>query len=238
MSKNRIQVREHTGRRGFSIVFDQLWTDYLPHVGGHGVLLYCFLKYKSGSEIPDPCSAEWEQEVCHGLGLTLAESHEAWARLQEMGLIIHEEGSYIVCDAVGVSVQAVSSEPVGDSLYSQVEALFGRVLGSSEIARLEELAGEYSQELIILAVEAAAHEQALSFPYIVRVLADWKRRKLTTPDAINVYLEERRQAKLSKEIIKGRRNSRIPQVNPGDLMNYGDHELILKRLKQAARGED
>jgi len=238
---NRIQLRQQLVRRGFTVVFDELWTDYLPHIGGQGALLYCFLKFRVGQDIPNPCSHDWEHEVCKTLGMSVADSHGAWARLQEMGLIVLSDGAYELCDPTKLSLGLVAvgnGAAPAQSLYAEVEMLFGRVLGSSEIARLEELAEEYPHEHVVLAVQAAAQEQALSFPYVARVLADWKRRKLTTSDAIRVYLDERRQAKLSKEIVKGRRNTRMPQTRGADLMTYDDSELILKRMKQAARGED
>lgn len=242
MSKNRIQLTEQSQRRGFSIIFDELWTDYLPHIGGHGVLLYCYLKYMSGREIPNPCSLEWDQEVCQVLGMSVEESHGAWAHLQEMGLIMLLDGAYVLCNTEKLSSASLPSQglPKSDdsSLYAQVEAHFGRVLSSSEIARLEDLAEAYSTELIVLAVQASVEQQALSMPYVTKVLADWKRRKLTTPADITTYLDERKQAILSNQIVKGRRHARIPQVKTGDLMGYDDPELILRRMKQAARGED
>jgi len=242
LSKNRIQLTEQCQRRGFSIIFDELWTAYLPHIGGHGVLLYCYLKFMSGREIPNPCSKEWGQEVCQVLGMSIVESHGAWAHLQEMGLIMLLDGAYVLCDTEMIFPSSVPTRDVSraddSSLYAQVELQFGRVLGSSEIARLEELAEAYSTELIVLAVQASVQEQALSMPYVTKVLADWKRRKLTTPADITAYLEERKQTILSNQIVKGRRNARIPQVKTGDLRGYDDPDLILKRMKQAARGED
>ncbi|MDP3488016.1 MAG: DnaD domain protein, partial [Bacillota bacterium] len=200
------------------------------------------LKFMSGREIPNPCSQEWGQEVCQVLGMSIIESHSAWAHLQEMGLIVMLDGAYVLCDTEKLSPASVSSQDMpkseGSSLYAQVEAQFGRVLSSSEVARLEDLAEAYSTELIVLAVQASVQEQALSMPYVTKVLADWKRRKLTTPEDITTYLDERKQAILSNQIVKGRRNARIPQVKTGDLMGYDDPELILKRMKQAARGED
>lgn len=242
MSKNRIQLSEQCHRRGFSIIYDELWTDYLPHLGGHGVLLYCYLKFMSGREIPNPCSEEWGQEVCQVLGMSVSESHGAWAHLQEMGLIVILDGEYVLCDTEKLSPSSLPAHSLpksaDSSLYAQVEALFGRVLSSSEVARLEDLSEAYPTELIVLAAQVSVQEQALSMPYVTKVLADWKRRKLTTPTDITTYLEERKQAILSNQIVKGRRNARIPQVKTGDLMGYDDPELILKRMKQAARGED
>lgn len=239
---NRIRLVEQCQRRGFAIIYDELWTDYLPHIGGIGVLLYCFLKHMAGRDMPNPCSKEWETEVCQVLGLSVTESHSAWARLQEMGLISLVDGGYELCDTSRAAPPPVPApvipKPRDNSLYAQVELAFGRVLNSSETARLEELEEEYPVEHILLAVQTAVQEQAGTMPYVTRVLADWKRHKLADTTEVLAYLEARKQAILSKEIVKGRRNARIPQVKPSDLAGYDDPELILKRMKQAARGED
>lgn len=82
-------------RQDFSIIYHELWDYYLPYLGSGAALLYCFLQRKIQEGLPGPSSREWAALVCSPLGLSVADSHQAWARLQEMGLItVNNDGSY------------------------------------------------------------------------------------------------------------------------------------------------
>ncbi len=82
-------------RQDFSIIYHELWDCYLPYLGPAATLLYCFLKRQVHRGLSGPSSANWAADVCAPLSLTVSDSHQAWARLQEMGLIIaNSDGSY------------------------------------------------------------------------------------------------------------------------------------------------
>lgn len=82
-------------RQDFSIIYHELWDCYLPYLGPAATLLYCFLKRQLQQGLSGPSSPSWAAEVCTPLSLSVADSHQAWARLQEMGLVIaNSDGSY------------------------------------------------------------------------------------------------------------------------------------------------
>ncbi len=82
-------------RVNFTIIYDELWDSYLPYLGPAAALLYCYLLRLSRTGISGPGGAGWQAEVCAPLGLTVADSHQCWARLQEFGLIFPaSDGSY------------------------------------------------------------------------------------------------------------------------------------------------
>lgn len=82
-------------RQEFSIIYHELWDCYLPYLGPAATLLYCFLQRQLQRGLSGPSSPAWAAEVCTPLSLSVADSHQAWARLQEMGLIVaNSDGSY------------------------------------------------------------------------------------------------------------------------------------------------
>lgn len=82
-------------RQNFSIVYHELWDCYLPQLGPAATLLYCYLLRLVRHGMSGPGGAGWPAEVCAPLGMSLNDSHQAWARLQEFGLIIaNSDGSY------------------------------------------------------------------------------------------------------------------------------------------------
>lgn len=90
---NQVYLTEE--RQNFSIVYHELWDYYLPVLGPAATLLYCYLLRLVRHGLSGPSGAGWQAEVCGALGMTLADSHQAWARLQEFGLIVaHSDGSY------------------------------------------------------------------------------------------------------------------------------------------------
>lgn len=82
-------------RQDFSIVYHELWDCYLPQLGPAASLLYCYLLRLVRHGLSGPDGAGWQAEVCAPLGMSQNDSHQAWARLQEFGLIIaNSDGSY------------------------------------------------------------------------------------------------------------------------------------------------
>jgi DnaD/phage-associated family protein len=82
-------------RQNFSIVYHELWDCYLPQIGPAATLLYCYLLRLASHGLSGPGGAGWQAEVCAPLGMNLNDSHQAWARLQECGLILaNSDGSY------------------------------------------------------------------------------------------------------------------------------------------------
>lgn len=230
VAKNRIALKEQGVRRGFSIVFDELWTDYLPHISGSGALLYCYLKHMAGKEIPNPCSKEWGQEVCQPLSMSVSESHQAWARLQEMGLLTHVEGTYILCEPLPVSAPK-QREVVGENAYAQVEALFGRPLSMSEVSQVETLEEAYATRLIVMAAELAVQAQALNTSYIRQVLLNWRAKGITSPEQAEADLEQFRVKKAKRHARKGDRPGKMTEVKAPD-GTYDVDEVILRRIKK------
>ena len=226
------------------MIFNELWTQYLPHIGGEGALLYCFLKSRVGQEIPNPCSKDWSEEVCQPLGVSVLQSHQAWARLQEMGLIHYDTGVYIMRDPTPLEspVAATAQEEQGQTLYAQVESQFGRPLSGAEIYQLETLETDYPLELIVTASSLAVQSQAFSLPYIKQVLLNWKAKGIVSAEQAE---EDRKQYGLRKAKRHARRGdakskpaeSRSAEPRQTDGVNYDDEELILKRLFRAAKGD-
>lgn len=90
---NQVYLTEE--RQNFSIVYHELWDCYLPLLGPAATLLYCYLLRLVRHGLSGPGGAGWQAEVCGALGLSLNDSHQAWARLQEFGLIVaNSDGSY------------------------------------------------------------------------------------------------------------------------------------------------
>lgn len=86
-------------RQDFSIIYHELWDCYLPYLGPAATLLYCFLKRQLQQGLSGPSSTSWAADVCTPLSLSVADSHQAWARLQEMGLVIaNSDGSYLLAN--------------------------------------------------------------------------------------------------------------------------------------------
>lgn len=88
-------VYTNNDRDEFSVIYHELWDCYLPYLGPAAVLLYCYLLRLAREGVAGPSSSAWSAEVCAPLGLSVPDSHQAWARLQEFGLISADrEGSY------------------------------------------------------------------------------------------------------------------------------------------------
>lgn len=82
-------------RQYFSLVYHELWDCYLPQIGPAATLLYCYLLRLVRHGLSGPGGSGWQAEVCAPLGMSLNDSHQAWARLQEYGLILaNSDGSY------------------------------------------------------------------------------------------------------------------------------------------------
>ncbi|MBT9152219.1 MAG: DNA replication protein DnaD [Firmicutes bacterium] len=238
MAKHRIKIEKREGRREFSIIFHELWTVYLSNIGGSGALLYCFLKYLAVDEVPHPCSVEWEQEVCLPLGLSYEESHAAWARLQEYGLILLEENSYVLCEPQGKV--GVAGAQQGDSLLVAVEALFGRPLSMTEVHLLGDLCKLYDEALVRAAVQVAAETRALSLPYIRQVLLNWKAKGILTAaeaDADRVAFQEGKAKRNHKSAGSKREKAPSSPLVPTARPKYDEAEIIMRRIKKTSGDE-
>ncbi|MGI6357984.1 MAG: DnaD domain-containing protein [Bacillota bacterium] len=90
---NRVYLADD--RQSFSIIYHELWDYYLPMIGPAATLLYCYLLRLVKHGLSGPGGSGWQAEICGPLGMTLNESYQAWARLQEFGLVIAQsDGSY------------------------------------------------------------------------------------------------------------------------------------------------
>lgn len=236
MSHNRIKLTRHEERRGFTIVYDELWSDYLAHIGGQGALLYCFLRYLSGKEIPNPCSQEWGVEVCQQLGMSVLESHQAWAKLQEMGLITPVDEGYLLRDPVPKPHQRKDTP---ETLLVRIEELFGRPLSMTEISQIEELELTFNDQLVLSAARLAVDAQALSLAYIRQVLLNWKAKGIKTAEEAVADVEDYRLKKARRHARKGERQekqSAAREVSAGTV-TYDEAEVILRRMAKSA-GEE
>ena len=234
-----IRVRNSNRRAGFAIIYDELWTDYLPHIGGPGALLYCFLKAQTCNDIPNPCSEEWGSVVCRPLGLTVQQSHQGWALLQEMGLITYEDDAYILNDPqVRTPTDRASDSDAPDSLFAAVEDMFGRPLNGAEVYQLETLGEEYAEDLIVAAARFAVLSSAFSLPYMKQILLNWKAKGILTVKQAEEDHREHSLRKAKKHARSGEsRGKQGPAVKQSDAVNYDDEEIILKRMLKAAKGE-
>jgi len=226
-------------RRGFTVIFDELWTTYLPHVGPQAVLLYCFLQYLAGSEIPNPCSDEWGAQVCKPLGMTIAESHQAWARLQEMGLLVPVEQGYALCDPNPISQ---AKQEADRKMLGDLEALFGRPLSMTEITLAQELEDAYGGELVLAAAAVAVEVHARSMPYIRQVLLNWQAKGISTVEQAQYDTAEYRREKARRHARRGDRPKKTTSVMPASpatsiSVTYDESEIVLRRIKKAEAEE-
>lgn len=233
MLDNRIKLAKHDERRAFTIVYDELWSDYLAHIGGQGALLYCFLRYLAGREIPNPCSKEWHIEVCQPLGLSVVESHQAWARLQEMGLITPIDDGYVLREPMPKPEQQKGASEV---LLVQIEELFGRPLSMTEITQIEELASVHNLKLVMAAAKLAVDAQALSLPYIRQVLLNWKAKGIKSAEEAAADVEDFRMKKARRHARKGETSRQPAEVSSGTV-TYDESEVIMRRIRKSA-GEE
>jgi len=238
VAKKRIKLEKREERREFSIIFHELWTESLGHIGGSGALLYCYLKYLADYEVPEPYSAEWEQAVCLPLGMSINESHAAWAKLQERGLMLLEKNSYVLCDPR----RTTGTPPAKESnvLMVEVEARFGRPLSMTEIGLLGDYCRLYDESLVRLATEVAVEAGALSLPYIRQVLLNWKAKGIvsaTQAESDRVGFQEK---KAKRNARTTRRGAEPPPLSPAlspSKSKYDETEIILRRIKKSAGDE-
>ncbi|MBT9134042.1 MAG: hypothetical protein DDT37_01533 [Firmicutes bacterium] len=234
MTTDRITLHRASARRGFSVIFDELWAAYLPHIGSQAALLYCFLQYLSGGEIPNPCSKEWGDEVCQPLGMSVDESHQAWARLQEMCLLIPAAEGYALCDPNPTPQARPESER---KLLVDLEKLFGRPLSMTEITLAQEFEQVYGCELVLAAAAVAVEVQARSMPYIRQVLLNWQAKGISTVDQAIEDTAEFRREKARRHARRGGQTKRAAspvQTSPSasTSVTYDESEIVLRRIKR------
>lgn len=238
MAKRRIKLEKRDERREFSIIYHELWTESLAHIGGSGALLYCYLQYLADHEVPEPYSAEWEQAVCLPLGLSINESHAAWAKLQESGLILLEKNSYVLCEPCRKTSTPQNNE--GKVLMVEVEARFGRPLSMTEIQLLGDYCRMYDESLVRLATEVAVEAGALSLPYIRQVLLNWKAKGIVTAaqaESDRVNFQEKKAKRNARTARRGNESPLPSPALPPSKNKYDDTEIILRRIKKSAGDE-
>ncbi|HSL93700.1 MAG TPA: DnaD domain protein [Bacillota bacterium] len=237
-SSPRIKVKSRTSRGGFAIIYNEIWTDYLPYIGGQGALLYCYLKAIVDGEIPDPCCDEWVESVCRPLGLSVTESHQAWALMQEMGLITYEDECYVLHDAKASPGRAAEFDVERLSAYGAVEELFGRPLSGAEVYQLETLAEEHAEDMIVAAARYAVLAGAFSLPYMKQILLNWKAKGI---GSVTEAEEDHRRfstQKAKKHARSGTKPVKAREVKATEPeVSYDDEEMILRRMMKAAKGE-
>lgn len=237
-SSTRVTVTSKTSRGGFAIIYNEIWTDYLPYIGGQGALLYCFLKANVGGEIPDPCCQEWADAVCKPLGLSVAESHTAWALMQEMGLITFEGECYVLHEPKASPGRHADADVEQLSTYAAVEELFGRPLSGAEVYQLETLSEEYAEDMVVAAARYTVLAGAFSLPYMKQILLNWKAKGIST---VKDAEEDHRRFSSDKAKKHARGGAKPAKVRPAKTeepdVSYDDEEMILRRMMKAAKGE-
>ncbi len=234
----RIMVKGNTSRGGFAIIYNEIWTDYLPYIGGRGALLYCYLKANVGGDIPDPCSEEWTEAVCKPLGLSVAESHKAWALMQEVGLITFADACYVLHEpkaSPGRHAQAAIDEA---SAYAAVEDLFGRPLSGAEVYQLETLVEEHAEDMVVTAARYAVLSGAFSLPYMKQILLNWKAKGIATvagAEEAHRRFSDHKAKKHARGAAKSVKGADTKSTAPE--ASYDDEEMILRRMMKAAKGE-
>ena len=235
----RIKVKSKTSRGGFAIIYNELWTDYMPHIGGQGALLYCYLKSVIDGEIPDPCCEEWAEAVCRPLGLSVAESHQAWALMQEMGLITYEDECYVLHDPKASPGRALNVDVERLSAYGAVEELFGRPLSGAEVYQLETLAEEHAEDMIVTSARYAVLAGAFSLPYMKQILLNWKAKGISTVKEAEEDHRRFSTEKAKKHARGGAKPTKGKETREASPeVSYDDEEMIFRRMMRAARGED
>jgi len=239
LTTDRIALHRANARRGFSVIFDELWAVYLPQIGPQAALLYCFLQYISGGEIPNPCSDEWGAEVCAPLGMSVAESHQAWARLQEACLLTPTTQGYSLCDPAPASPTERESER---TLLAEVEKLFGRPLSMTEITLAQEFEAGYGHELVLAAAGVAVEVQARSMPYIRQVLLNWQAKGISTAEQARQDIATYRNEKARRHARRGGQTKRTASPAPAapatsTSVTYDESEIVLRRIKRTEAEE-
>lgn len=239
MTTGRIALHRAGARRGFSVIFDELWAAYLPHIGAQAALLYCFLHYLSGGEIPNPCSNEWGDEVCSPLGMSVADSHQAWARLQETCLLVPTAQGYSLCDPAPTPQAKPESERV---LLVELEKLFGRPLSMTEISLAQEFEASYGHELVMTAASVAVEVQARSMPYIRQVLLNWQAKGIGTVEQALQDIAAYRNEKARRHARRGGQAKRsgspaVPKPATSTPVTYDESEIVLRRIKRTEAEE-
>lgn len=239
MTTGRIALHRAGARRGFSVIFDELWATYLPHIGPQAALLYCFLHYLSGGEIPNPCSTEWGDQVCRPLGMSVADSHQAWARLQELCLLVPTAEGYALYDPTPTPQVKPEAER---TLLLELEKLFGRPLSMTEITLAQEFERSYGCELVLAAAAVAVEVQARSMPYIRQVLLNWQAKGISTVEQATEDVAEFRRGKARRNARRGGQTKRgappVPASTPAATsVTYDESEIVLRRIKRTEAEE-
>lgn len=217
-------------RRDFSIIYNELWDCYLPYLGPVAALLYCYLVRMVRHGLAGPSGPSWQAEVCAPLGIAVADSYQAWARLQEFGLIVaNSDGSYSLTSPkrqeefqelyADLTPRQQQLQPLETSslqgeaqrrslrhsreqtLFSFVEQEFGRTLSMTEMDKVLSLEKNYPRELVEYAVEMAIIAQARSLAYVEQILTNWKVKGIHT-------LQQAEQDAQQHRLQKARRSSR------------------------------
>ncbi len=239
LTTDRIMLQRAGARRGFSVIFDELWSGYLPHIGPQAALLYCFLQYLSGGDAPNPCSQEWGNEVCQPLGMSVEDSHQAWARLQEMCLLVPTADGYALCDPHPTPQTKPSSE---GKLLVELEKMFGRPLSMTEITLAQEFQQAYGWELVLAAAAVAVDAQARSMPYIRQVLLNWQAKGINTVQQANEDIADFRHEKARRHARRGGKAKKVAsatQSSPStsSSVTYDESEIVLRRIKRTEAEE-
>jgi DnaD/phage-associated family protein len=246
-------------RQDFSIIYDELWDCYLPYIGTTAALLYCYLQRMARHEVTSPSGATWQAEVCAPLGLSLAASNEAWARLQEFRLVVPnsdesyslaapksaEEFKQMVRDyhpvqqtmrplddsltSAGAALQALQQERRQWTLIEVFEQELRRPLSPTELAKVLELEQQFSRELVEYALELAVYNEKVNLAYVSRILENWRAAGVS-----NRFQAERYTEQGGQQSARSRRSSKKAQpktANPWD-------DLELYRLPPTQKGND
>lgn len=94
--------------------------------------------------------------------------------------------------------------PQSNSLISVFEGEFGRQLTQMELMQVADWKkmDHFSDEMIILALQQAVLNQAISLKYIDRILLDWKKKNIRTAEEAKREIQSFNQAKSQREIDK------------------------------------
>jgi DnaD/phage-associated family protein len=252
-TERRPILKADNQRTNYSVIYDELWDVYLEFIGPEAALLYCYLSRLLRFGVPDPTGSEWRQAVCAPLGLSLEQSHAAWARLLESELVtVEPDGTYLLhvprargdvlpwdTSTARLTVAATMEREATlraargtGTMLSFCEQQFGRALSPVEFQRLEEIQRRYPRDLAEEAVAEAVLAQKLVVTYVEQVLANWAAQGVKTVEQAREVRQKFREAKAAK---RTRQKKTTTMKNPEGAVEVDYDEIARHQAAEWAK---
>ncbi|MBM7633495.1 DnaD domain-containing protein [Geomicrobium sediminis] len=225
MDKNRIIDLLEEGHISIPVVF----LDYYDALGIHErdmmLLLHLHREISKGQHFPTP------EQLARKMSLTIDSCQDGLKRLMQRGVlsieqrqdhgIVYESYSLrpfyekIILYLEAEQKDEQKNDSLGGELYSLFENEFGRPLSPMEIETLGLWIDKdnYSYELIKAALKEAVISGKLNLRYIDRILFEWQKKGITTPEAALQESMNFRKNQRKPELTGAGKQSREPYPN-------------------------